>query len=296
MLVEDRKRKEDLLQYEADPDDIEWRDDPFANAGAAEKSADELVDLIQLGGTPDLNSKLRALCLEFGDVFAETVRPEPASVPPMDINVDWKKWQTPKNRGPPRVHSREKQEEIKKQVAMLQQLKVIVPSKASEYSHVHLIPKPTPNTWRFCLDFVRLNDVCGAVEGWPIPNIAQMIIRIGHQKPKLFGKIDLTSGYHQAPLSAAAQLATAFICFMGVFQWLRVPMGLKGAPAYFQRVMATVVLVGLIYTTCELYLDDIFLYADTEQAFLARIRQVFERFRKHRITANPKNAYSDRVR
>jgi hypothetical protein len=74
---------------------------------------------------------------------------------------------------------------------------------------------------------------------------------------------------------------------MGVFEWNRVPMGLKGAPAYFQQVMATIVLAGLIYVTCELYLDDCIVYASTEEEFVERLRQLFLRFREHNITLNP---------
>ena len=45
---------------------------------------------------------------------------------------------------------------------------------------------------------------------------------------------------------------------------MRVPMGLKGAPAYFQAVLVTTVLVGLIYQICELYIDDLIIFGTTE--------------------------------
>jgi hypothetical protein len=82
--------------------------------------------------------------------------------------------------------------------------------------------------------------------GWPIPNIQAMLQRIGSEKAKYYAVMDLTSGYHQAPLSASARIFTAFITFCGVYEWLRVPMGLKGSPSYFQKVMASVVLMGLL--------------------------------------------------
>ena len=65
-------------------------------------------------------------------------------------------------------------------------------------------------------------------------------------------------------------------------------MGLKGAGAYFQQMMATIVLVGLIYVVCELYIDDIIIPAKTEEQFIERVRLVLTRFRKFNVTANPK--------
>ena len=74
---------------------------------------------------------------------------------------------------------------------------------------------------------------------------------------------------------------------MGIFEWLRVPMGIKGAPSYFQGIMATVVLIGLIFTICELYLDDILIHAKTEDESLKRLDTILVRLDKHQITTNP---------
>ena len=156
---------------------------------------------------------------------------------------------------------------------------------ASRYCQVLLTPKPN-DRWRFCIDYQPLNS-CSESEGWNLPNIHQMLQRLGALKPKIFAVMDLTSGYHQAPLSLSSRILTAFITFMGIFEWLRVPMGLKGAPSYFQKVLATVVLVGLLYAICELYIDDIIVHACESKEFVDRLRKVFARLRKHKITLNP---------
>ena len=75
-----------------------------------------------------------------------------------------------------------------------------------------------------------------------------MFERIGAHQPDIGGVMDLTSGYHQAPLTASAKILTAFICFSGIYQFTRLPFGLKRAPSYFQEMMATVILAGL----CEM--------------------------------------------
>ena len=99
---------------------------------------------------------------------------------------------------------------------------VIKELQATEWSQVHLVPKPTPEgapqKWRFTLDYVRLNSATGALEGWPIPNIQQIINRIGTLKPKVFGIIDFTAGYHQTKLHPNSQEYTAFITQYGLFE------------------------------------------------------------------------------
>ena len=80
---------------------------------------------------------------------------------------------------------------------------------------------------------------------------------------------------------------TAFITFMGIFEWLRVPMGLKGAASYFQQMMATIVLVGLLYVYLECYLDDVIIFAQTEDELIDRLQLVFDRFEKFNIVINP---------
>ena len=65
-------------------------------------------------------------------------------------------------------------------------------------------------------------------------------------------------------------------------------MGLKNAAAYFQRVMATVVLAGLMYISCELYIDDVLVFGQDEKSFIANLRAIFTRFRKFKVTLNPK--------
>ena len=99
--------------------------------------------------------------------------------------------------------------------------------------------------------------------------------------------MDLTSGYHQAPLSKESQRYTAFITLLGLFSWLRVPMGLKGAPAYFQQVLATIVFAGILYIMCELYIDDILVHGKEEEEYFTNLEAVLQRLAKYNLTVNP---------
>jgi hypothetical protein len=217
--------------------------------------------------------------------FRTTVSPTPAKVSPFELKVDETIWYSPKNMGPPRNLDKTRQDELFKQIEVLLGLGILAVSKESYHSHAFMVPKPGKK-WRFVLDFKNLNNAT-TMEHWPIPNIKEMITRIGSYKPKYFAVMDLTSGYHQAPISLNSRKWTCFMTSRGVYEWCRLPMGLKGAPSYFQRVISQEVLQGLVGTICELYIDDIIVHASTEEQFLERLSTIFERFEKHNITLNP---------
>ena len=55
--------------------------------------------------------------------------------------------------------------------------------------------------------------------------------------------------------------------------------------------MATVVLVGLVYMICEMYIDDCSAFGDTNIEFVSRLRLVFERFRKQNLYLKANKCY-----
>ena len=139
---------------------------------------------------------------------------------------------------------------------------------------------------RLCIDYRAVN-ACTEPASWPVPHIGQMLVRLGEKKSSIFGIVDLTQGYHQAPVSMSTKVFTAFIAFCGIFHYLRLPFGPKRAPSYFQEMMAAIVLCGLIYFMCEIYLDDCIIHGPDNITFLARLEQVFLRFEKHKIILKP---------
>jgi hypothetical protein len=204
----------------------------------------------------------------------------------MKLVVDVDKWENPANALGPRLHTPMKQAEVQRQVNNMKPLGVIRDSQESYYSQVHLTPKPTPGEWRFCIDYRRLNEVTRSM-GWPLPNIADMLRRVGQRKSKFFCKLDLTAGCHQTPLDEASRKYTAFKTAFGVYEWNRVPMGLKGAPSYFQHVLQSEVLHGLIYNICELYIDDVIIFADTAKEMVTNLQLILRRLHEYGITVSP---------
>ena len=243
--------------------------------------AAEPISFVTIEGSPKLQKDIQKLLLKYKHIFSNELSHEPAKIPEFELVVDRQQWEQPSNRGPPRVQSPAKEAEIFRQVDELLKKGIIEPSNSSHYSQVILASKPD-KTWRFCIDYRKLND-CTKSPSWPIPNIKSMFSRLGTQGSDIFGVMDLTSGYHQAPVSLLTRAFLAFICFCGIYQFTRLPFGPKRAPSYFQEMMASIVLLGLIYKICEMYLDDCIVHAKGETQFLERLEQIFKRFEQYNI-------------
>lgn len=112
---------------------------------------------------------------------------------------------------------------------------------------------------------------------YPIPNINDILDQLG--KTKYFFNLDLASGYHQVEMSPEDIPKTAFTVEGGHFEYVRMPFGLKNAPATFQRVMDSVLkgLVGKIYLV---YLDDIIIFSPSLQEHISNLKTVFQRLRE----------------
>lgn len=68
-----------------------------------------------------------------------------------------------------------------------------------------------------------------------MPTVDDVLDRLGDAK--VFTGLDCKAGYWQLPLAKAAIPKTAFTTPFGHFEFLRLPFGLKNAPAEFNRVM-----------------------------------------------------------
>ena len=279
MLVKERQELLDAENYSLDEELV--GEDPTQPWDPEISSA--LPTDIQ--GPKSLQLAIKAVLAEFSDVFSTTLPPEPAKVTPMRINIIEHKFRECKMQRTARIQSAVKNAEIHRQVNKMIANNLISPSQAHKFSQVLLTPKKN-NTWRFCIDYRKLND-CTEPSGWPIPIIDEMIQRLGKQGAKYYGILDFTQGFYQCPIDDESQIYTAFRTFGGAYVWKRVPMGLKGAPAYFQSTMQNEVLNDLIYDILEIYIDDILLFAKNEEEYIANLRKLFERLRAKNVKINP---------
>ena len=101
---------------------------------------------------------------------------------------------------------------------------------------------------------------------------------------KIFSKVDLVCGYNQIPVAAADVPKTAVITPFGVFEFLRMPFGLKNAAQAFQRFMDQVCrgLEDFLFV----YIDDIFVARPDTKEHRRHLHLLFQRLAEHGLVIN----------
>jgi len=244
------------------------------------------LDRIKISNDFSQRQRILSLLDEFKDIFHSGVHEVSAAVPAFNFQVDVEGWSShcKRNRGM-RKYNIHKVNAINKFVSEFLEMGIIEQVETPNYSHVHLTVKSNGD-YRFCIDFRGVN-LYSENKSFPLVNIMHTINNIGNKKCKYFAVLDLSAGFYQVELAEECRPYTAFLTPNGLYQWKRVPMGLKGAPSHFQRVMMETVLKGLIQVIVDVYIDDIIIYAASEEEFLKNLAIVFERFRHFNIKLNP---------
>jgi len=152
-------------------------------------------------------------------------------------------------------------QEIDRQIQKLEEDNIIAPNKSPWNTPLLVVPKKSDENgvmkYRVCVDIRKLNDISTG-DAYPLPNIAEILDQLG--KSKYYTTLDLAQDYHQVRMHPDHCQKNALSTDKGHFEFLRVPFGLKGAPATFQRLMNSV-LTGLNGIKAFVYLDDIIIYA-----------------------------------
>ena len=103
---------------------------------------------------------------------------------------------------------------------------------------------------------------------------------------KWFSTLDLISGYWQVEMHPDDREKTAFCTLEGIFEFNVMPFGLCNGPATFHRLM-DMILAGLQWSRCLVYLDDIIIFGTTFEEHLSNLELVFDRLREAKLRLQP---------
>lgn len=182
--------------------------------------------------------------------------------------------------------SPEKRAEIEQQVARLLAEGLVEESYSPWASPVVLVKKKG-GQWRFCIDYRRLNAVT-IKDSHPLPRVDDSLDALAGSL--WFSTLDFSNGYWQVDVAEEDREKTAFTTGRGLYQWRAMPMGLSNSPATFQRMME-LVLRGLPWHICLVYLDDILIYSRTFEDHLCHLEEVLTRIQSAGLKLNSKKCH-----
>ena len=102
----------------------------------------------------------------------------------------------------------------------------------------------------------------------------------------LFNAFDPTSCYHQIPVKREDVTKTAFVTNYALFEFLTMPFGVCNGPKTCQRLME-LVLNGLQWHFCLIYLDDVIVFSDNSNDHMKRLETVLDRIYKTGLMFKP---------
>ncbi|MBW0579122.1 hypothetical protein O181_118837, partial [Austropuccinia psidii MF-1] len=86
-------------------------------------------------------------------------------------------------------------------------------------------------------DFRALNTYT-VPDRYPIPRIQETLTQLS--KAKYITSMDALKGFHQNVLTPKAKKLLRIITHCGIYEYLRMPFGIKNAPSHYQRMMNTI--------------------------------------------------------
>ncbi|MBW0569688.1 hypothetical protein O181_109403 [Austropuccinia psidii MF-1] len=157
----------------------------------------------------------------------------------IEIYLDVKRPYTPMLRRPPYPASLETRKRIEKHINALLDMDVIRKIGNNEIVEITTPVFITLNDGksRLCGDLRALNNYSKA-DRYPIERISHSLGKL--EKAKYITKMDCMKGFHQNGGKPNSTKLLRIICYMGSYEYTRMPFGIKYSPAHFQKMMDTI--------------------------------------------------------
>ena len=136
-------------------------------------------------------------------------------------------------------------------------------------SPVVFVPK-TDETLRFCVNCRKL-DAATVRDSDPLPRMDEYINSL--VDATVVTRLDCNSGCYQMEFADEDRDKTTVASHCGIYRFLRMPFGLKNAPATFQRAV-DIILSRVKWETALTYPDDVIVYLRSVTEHMAHVREV----------------------
>lgn len=183
---------------------------------------------------------------------------------------------------PPRRLSYSERNDVQSIVDQLQREGIVRPSSSPYASAIVLVRKKSGKI-RMCIDYRALNKIT-VRDNYPLPLIDDCIEFL--ENKKYFSILDLKSGFHQVQMSPESIAYTSFVTPNGQFEYLKMPFGLKNAPAVFQRFINNIFRDLIDDRKIIIYMDDIVVATHGFEEHKALLKLVLERLSRRGLKLN----------
>ena len=170
-------------------------------------------------------------------------------------------------------------QQVRNEINIMLEQKIIVPSSSPYASRIVVVPKPNGRV-RVCGDYRALNAITQP-DRYPMRHIHDFAQQLNNCI--IFSTIDLVSAFHQIPLAESDRNKTAITTPFGLYEYTRLPFGLRNAPSTFQRFI-DIVLRDLDFVFA--YQDDILVASKNENEHVTHLDILFNKLAEFGLTIN----------
>ena len=181
--------------------------------------------------------------------------------------------------------SKQKMEDLDKQVELWLQQGVIEPSKSPWGFPVVIVyrnDKP-----RICVDYRQANTRIERDE-FPLPRQDQVLQAL--QGAQWLSTLDALSGFNQMRIKTEDQPITAFRTPKGLYHFKKLPFGIHNGPAEFQRAMNDI-MAQFLWIFIIVYIDDLIVYSKTFEDHVDHLTQILQAVIESGMTLAPKKCF-----
>ena len=159
----------------------------------------------------------------------------------------------------------------------------IIQKSVSDYASPLVMVWKKDGNLRICTDFRGLN-ARTLKHAHPLPHQLDCLAALGGNT--YFSTMDLTSGFYNIPMAEEDKKYTAYTTPLGLHEYNR----MRNSPASFMGMMLSI-FGDLNFSRLLCYLDDLLVFASTEEEALRRLEVVFQRLRENNLKLSPKKCH-----